>query len=176
MIVRWVSAALLRGLVVGLLWTGLTQAAPEKLVYGAVAVVVGVGVSLWLLPPRPAVAGGGLPRRAAAVMRLGAWFFRQMVVGGVDVSLRALGPRSAVRPAVVRAPLRLPPGARREIALLLMNLMPGALVQAVITGEDEDREGSGHHHGWVEIHTVAESLRPEELWDRLVELTGALHR
>ncbi|MDZ5077416.1 Na+/H+ antiporter subunit E [Nesterenkonia sp. HG001] len=161
---RWTTAALIRGAAAAVLWAGLTHGDPDKAVYGLVSVLAAVALSLWLLPPRRRPGDVGRWRQAAAAASLILWFLRKIVVGGVDVSFRALHPRTRISPEVVRAPLRLAPGPAREIALLMMNLMPGSMVQRVLPGEPES----------VEIHALAAELRPREIWEELQSRTAAL--
>lgn len=161
---RWATAGLIRGTVAAVLWTGLTHGDPGKAVYGVVSVLAAVLLSLWLLPPRRPPGQGGRGRRGLAVVTLLAWCLRQIVVGGVDVSLRALHPGRRIAPEVVAAPLELPPGPAREVALLMMNLMPGSMVQRVLPGEPET----------VEIHTLAAELRPRQIWEELQGRAAAM--
>lgn len=169
-----VRAALLAGV-----WLLLSRGAADYLAYGAVSVAGATALSLALLPPGPLEARS-LPRRAAAAASLAAWFLGQTVIGGVDVARRAVRRVPDVEPAVVTAPLILPEGSRRRLALLLMNLMPGSMVQRIREGgspADGPARGDGPAGGdVVELHTLSPALDPAGQWEALqrrVERLGA---
>lgn len=173
----WVVAVLLRALIFTLVWGSLAGAAPEYAIYGVVAVVAATGFSLVLLPPRRSVQIGGWPRRVWYTLVLVAWFIGRSAVGGVDVAVRAMKKRVDIAPAVVRAPLLLPDGHGRQVALLMMNLMPGSMVQRVITRSGVDADLTGHTADdiatTVELHTLSESLQPAQQWAQLQHRVAA---
>ena len=151
---RWVRAALTRAAVFALLWTGLAGWDWDQGVYGGLGVAAATAASLLLAPPPPCPPLRRWPRRCWAGVVLTLWFTRQTVAGGVDVSLRALRRAVDVEPVVLRAPLRLPEGRARELALLMMNLMPGSMIQRTLDDE-------------VEIHTLSPRMAPQMLWHQL---------
>lgn len=101
----------------------------------------------------------------AAGLRLGLWFAAKSVHGGADVAVRAARLRTDVTPQVVTAPLEVPPGGARRPALLMVNLMPGTMVQQV-----REARPCGQHH--VELHTLSPAPRPAEQRRRLQELVA----
>ena len=96
------------------------------------------------------------------------WFLWQSARGGVDVALRALKPTVDADPQVVIAPLELPPGAARQVALILM---PGSAVQRMITEDGEPAHEPDHSPTHVELHTLSLSLGPTEQWRELQHRT-----
>lgn len=57
------------------------------------------------------------------------WFAWQSARGGVDVALWALRRTPDIDPEVLVVPVELPQGHARQLAQLMMNLMPGTLIQ-----------------------------------------------
>lgn len=163
---KWIIAAVLRATIFLLLWVGFSQGNPDYWGYGLISVAVATALSLVLLPPVP-VSPAKLPRILVNGVSLGVWFLKQSIVGGIDVALRALKPRMDIDPIVVQAPLTLPPGASQNIALILMNLMPGSMVQRLV-----DKNGTTAHHpdsvvDHVELHSLSEQLKPADQWAEL---------
>lgn len=81
----------------------------------------------------PAVGAPALaswPRRCWNTVLLMLWFAWQSARGGVDVALRALRRTPDIDPEVLVVPVELPQGHARQLAQLMMNLMPGTLIQA----------------------------------------------
>ncbi len=123
-------------------------------------------------------------RQSAAGVVLVVWFLWQSVIGGADVALRAVRRRVDVDPVIERAPFLLPEGHARQLALLLMNLMPGSMVQQVIgqaatdEGSDNAPEPAGspardEAEEIVELHSLAAALRPAQQWENLQQRVGA---
>lgn len=102
------------------LWLVLTGLDPASLVFGIPAIVGATVLSLRLLPP----AAGCAPWRALAMLPAFLW---RSLLGGVDVSRRALHPRMPLAPAWRLVPCRLGPGGRFIIGAEF-SLMPGTLV------------------------------------------------
>lgn len=88
--------------------------------------------------------------------------------GGVDVALRAVKPTVDADPQVVVAPLELPPGAARQVALILM---PGSMIQRMIAEDGEPAHEPDHSPTHVELHTLSLSLGPTEQWRELQHRT-----
>lgn len=155
---RVLCAALLRGGLLALVWVVLAGWDGDYALYGVVSVAAATGLSMAMFPVR----GGGSPstaslwRRSAAIATLPLWFIWKSVVGGVDVAWRALRRPVDVDPAVITAPCRLPDGNALQVALLMMNLMPGTMVQRVIGDGDT-----------VELHTLSSELDPVKQWEAL---------
>ncbi|MCS5480928.1 Na+/H+ antiporter subunit E [Corynebacterium sp. YIM 101645] len=144
---KWVVAVVLRVFALVVVWEAVSSWEPAYALYGLVSVGAATALSLRLVPP------GRMLRLRGAVVLL-SWFLYKAVAGGIDVARRAVRPTPDIEPAVVRAHLRLPPGHSRELAMLLMNLMPGTMVQRV--REEE-----------VELHTLSLELRPVQQWEDL---------
>lgn len=163
---KWILAVGLRGLLLGLLWAALSGADPEYLGYGAVSVSCAVALSLALLPPRGAPRPTRWPRRLWFSVVLGLWFLGQSVVGGVDVARRAVRRQPDIDPTVIPAPVQLPEGQARQLAMVLMNLLPGSMIQRSIAGGDGSTDQQGPADA-VELHTLSAALDPARQWSRL---------
>lgn len=168
---RWVAAVFVRAVLLGMVWVFFAGWEAEYAIYGVVSVAAATVLSLVLLPPQGPPRPAAWPRRGWFGLLLAAWFVAQSARGGADVALRALrGPRS-IRPAVVEAGFELPPGHARELALTMMNLMPGSMVQRVVGASGgtadvvADRPVEEPHH--VELHTLSTALNPAEQWAEL---------
>lgn len=164
--VTWVTAAVVRALVLAVFWVALAGWSADYAVYGVISVAIATGTSLLLLPPR-APAPGTWARRAVGTVSLLGWFLWQSVRGGVDVAVRALKPTPDVAPRVVVAPLEVPAGAARQLALILMNLMPGSMVQRMITAHGRTAHAPSQSPTHVELHTLSLSLEPAAQWKEL---------
>lgn len=168
---RWTAAAVVRAALLGLLWVFFAGWEADYAVYGAVAVAAATVLSLVLLTPQGRPKPAVWPRRVWFAVLLAAWFVGQSVRGGTDVALRALRGRRGIEPAVVEAGFQLPPGHARELALTMMNLMPGSMVQRVVGASGgtadvvADRPMEEPRH--VELHTLSPSLDPAGQWAEL---------
>lgn len=155
---RWlrkVLAAALRMAGFAVAWLLLAGWEASYVGYGVVSVLAATGLSIVLIPIDVPPAGPIGPwRRLGSAVVLPVWFMGKSVAGGVDVAVRALRWRVDVQPAVVEARCSLPDGHARQLALLMMNLMPGTMVQR-IKGDV------------VELHTVSVGLAPRHQWEEL---------
>lgn len=155
---RWAGAAVRRAVPLGVLWVLLSSATAEYAVYGLVSVAAATGLSLWLVPTRapagPTAQRANLLSRLRGGVGLVGWFLRQSVIGGIDVARRALRSTPDIEPRVLSARIWLPDGGARHLALLMMNLMPGSMVQRA--ADDV-----------VELHTLAVELQPVDQWQQL---------
>ncbi|MDX1609529.1 MAG: Na+/H+ antiporter subunit E [Halofilum sp. (in: g-proteobacteria)] len=107
------------GVVLTLLWAALSGG--DDWAFGVVAIVAVILVSQ-LLVPLPAL-GISLPGLA----RFLAFFLRGSLVGGVDVSRRALSPGLPLDVHRYWHTLALPPGAPRVVLVGAISLLPGTL-------------------------------------------------
>lgn len=98
---------------------------------------------------------------------LGLWFIKQSLVGGVDVGLRALSRPLRIDPVVQTAAIELPAGAVRNIALILMSLMPGTVVQRLLAEDGSLAHAPGSSATHVELHTISAELEPAAQWAEL---------
>ncbi len=154
---RWMISAILRFAVFGLVWLALSAGDPAQLPYGVIAVAAAAALSMALLPPaHPSIRRW--PARIWGTTVLAAWFLQQSVVGGIDVARRAIVPTIDIAPAVVDVDVTLPPGPAQQLTFLLMNLLPGSMVQHV-------KEVDGRPV--AEIHTLSMDLKPQAQWDTL---------
>lgn len=160
---RFVVSGVVRAAVLGLLWVFLAGWDADYALYGVVSVAAATALSLALLPPRARPEPARWPQRVWFSLILVLWFLWQSGRGGVDVARRAVSPTPDIEPTVVVAAVRLPHGHARQLAMLLMNLMPGSMVQR------GPRPGDQDHHGdeVVELHTLSEALNPAEQWYQL---------
>ena len=153
------AAGLLRAALLAALWVLFTGWTAQYAVYGVVSVVAATGLSLVLLPPHSAPRPHRWPRRAVFTVVLISWFLGQSVRGGIDVALRAIKPTPDIAPAVVAGAVELPEGHARQLAMVLMNLMPGSMIQ----------DGPYTHHdlAQVQLHTLSPDLDPSAQWSTL---------
>lgn len=165
-LVRWLLACVFRALILAAVWVALAGWDSDYALYGLVSVAAATALSLTLVRPGP-VRLPGVPSRVWGMLRLAAWFLGQAFAGGVDVALRAVRPTTDIAPAVVSAPFHLQPGPARELATLLMNLMPGTMVQRTVSDSGEPADRPGIEASGVELHTLSESLEPAQQWEKL---------
>lgn len=172
---RWLTAVVLRGAALAGLWAFLAGWSAEYGIYGVVSVATATGFSLWLSPPQRQVDVRRWPRRVWFTVALALWFIGQSVIGGVDVAVRAVRRPVGIDPAVVTAPVELPPGHSRQLAMLMMNLMPGSMIQRGVHQTDDDvaataltwSDGHSDQAAQVELHTLSASLNPAAQWRSL---------
>lgn len=122
------SSILTRLALFAVAWLAVTEAAPSTLGYGLVAVPLIVAVSYLLTGPVRRK-GNRRPFRAAlAAVALFGWVVWRSVVGGIDVSRRALWlPRADIAPEWREHTTELESDAARVALAFVMNLMPGTL-------------------------------------------------
>lgn len=171
---RWLVAAVFRALLLGMIWVALAGWEASYAGYGVISVAAAVALSLVLLPPGPP-RPGQWPRRAWSSVVLAGWFLWKSVVGGTDVSIRALKRTPDIAPAVVPAPYLLPAGHARQTATLLMNLMPGTMVQQVVGETGVAADHPDQHASGVELHTLSRSLNPAQQWEQLQRRVAAVY-
>lgn len=155
---RLIRVIAVRGALLTLVWVILAGWDAAYLGYGIVSVVSATALSLTMFPvrTRDSEPSASAFSQVKATLTLPLWFMRQSIVGGADVAWRAMRRRVDVEPAVVTASCRLPDGNALQVALLMMNLMPGTMVQRVT--EDGDT---------VELHTLSTELDPVKQWEAL---------
>lgn len=159
---KWIVSSAWRALLLALLWMLLSGAAADYLTYGAVSVVAATALSLVLMPPQGPPRPTRWPRRLWFGAMLAGWFLGQSVVGGIDVARRALRRHPDIEPAVVEAPVELPEGHARQMAMLMMNLMPGSMIQRAPENAEKPAQADR-----VELHTLSASLHPADQWSHL---------
>ncbi|EXF24787.1 cation transporter [Nesterenkonia sp. AN1] len=173
----WILSGVLRATVLGLLWWALSGAGADYLIYGLVSVVLATAMSLALLPPSAQISPRRWPRQVGSWVVLLGWFLGQSVRGGLDVARRVLTSPVDIDPEVVVAPFELEPGHARQLALAMMNLMPGSMVQQVVSAEGEPADntaaGPVRPPAAVQLHTLSVQLDPAEQWARLQRRVGA---
>ncbi|GFZ87789.1 Na+/H+ antiporter subunit E [Nesterenkonia alkaliphila] len=167
----WVVAGLLRAAALGLLWVFFAGLNGDYLIYGAVSVAACTGLSLWLAPPASAVRISRWPARVWYAAALFLWFVWQSVLGGLDVAARSLRRPVRIEPTVVTAQIQLEEGHARQLAMIMMNLMPGSMIQRTTdhTGATSMVQGGGYtvQPTHVELHTLAPELDPATQWQNL---------
>jgi multicomponent Na+:H+ antiporter subunit E len=102
----------------GLVWW-ILEPVPGSWPVGVLAVAAGVGLRLYM---------GRFDRsglRASRLARFGVYFLRESVVGGWDVSRRALTPALPLSPDVLTHHLALPSSAARVFMSNALSLLPG---------------------------------------------------
>jgi len=132
----WRAAAL------ALLWWVLTAGDPGSWVVGVPAVVAATWASLRLIPRK-------LWRwRLAGLLRFLPFFLWESVRGSLDVSVRALHPRTPLAPAVLHYRLRLSDDFACVFLANTMSLLPGSL-------------SADLHHDRLTVHVLDGSLPVE---------------
>ncbi|WP_157984096.1 Na+/H+ antiporter subunit E [Nesterenkonia muleiensis] len=168
---RWVVAAGLRAVVLGLIWVFFAGWSAGYAVYGAFSVAASTALSLGLLPPRGVPDPRRWPRRVWFFAALAGWFLWQSAKGGADVAIRALRRVPDISPEVVVAVVELPESPARQLAMLMMNLMPGSMIQrGPIRREPHQHSDSGTAETAaevVELHTLSTALGPAQQWRQL---------
>lgn len=104
-----------------LVWVAVAGTARSDLAVGLAAAVAAAAISVRAWP-------AGATRLRP--LRLAGFALRMIglaVLSGVDVARRALDPRARLRPGLVAVPVRLPPGAPRDLFLTIMSTVPGTL-------------------------------------------------
>lgn len=149
--IRTVTAAVVRFVLLLAVWWILTEGDTRYWYYGLAAGALATALSLRVAPPAPARRG----RRPWEVPALAGWFLWSAVRGGVDVARRAITPRMPISPHTIRVPATTVPGSvGRRVGLWMVNLMPGSL--SVDEGDD-----------WVELHVLSSDLDPGASWAEL---------
>lgn len=175
---RTVAGIVVRVVLFALVWVALAGWDPGYAIYGIVSIIAATVLSVVLIPPGRADIRTW-PRRGWAFIRLVGWFLRQAIVGGVDVALRAVRRTPDIDTAVVTVPFTLPPGPWREMAMLLMNLMPGTMVQRAVAVDKDgrllDADCPGTVATGVELHTLSEDLAPARQWAELEQRVAAAY-
>lgn len=154
---NWLIALTLRGLIMSIMWVGLAGTSVSFFPYGMISVLAATALSLGLIPAGKVQPTRWGPRVWGSLQLVG-WFVWQSVRGGLDVSRRALTRRIRIDPEMVTAGVKLPEGPALELSLILMNLLPGSMIQRV----QETQQ-----HTTVEIHTLALELQPAQQWETL---------
>jgi multicomponent Na+:H+ antiporter subunit E len=104
-----------------LLWLVLTEGDVRSPVLALLLIGASVALSLRMVPPVES------SWRPLAAVRLGTFFLRESLHGGVDVALRALDPRLPIDPLIVDHRIRLPDGPARVLFVASVSLLPGTL-------------------------------------------------
>lgn len=60
-----------------------------------------------------------------------------------------------------------PPGRGRQLAMALMNLMPGSMVQQVVDASGRPADAPDADPTAVELHTLSGELAPAAQWEEL---------
>jgi len=110
------------------LWALLTEASVDSWVVGLPVVLAGTAASLRLAH------GSMPPLRPLRILFFIGYFLRSSLLGGIDVTWRALHPDLPIRPQLVQYPLLLPRGAARTLFMAVVSLLPGT-VSADIDGD-----------------------------------------
>ena len=114
-----IGTVLFRGALLSATWWMLagTGAWP----FGAPVVLLALGASLLLTPPR------ATRLHPIALIRFAGFFLVRSVRAGFDVARRAFSPRLPLDPSILCFRLRLPPGPSRVLLANTLSLLPGTL-------------------------------------------------
>lgn len=116
----WLAAAR-RALLFLLTWWALAEGSLDRWPFALAMAGLATYVSIALLPP---------PRwrfRWQALPSFALYFLHQALLGGIDVSWRALHPQLPIKPGFSRHPLQLEPLAARLLMAWTVSLLPGTL-------------------------------------------------
>lgn len=156
---KYVIAGVLRAAVLALIWALFSSGSTDYAVYGVISVAAATALSLILLPPQRDPNPVTWSRRIWFFTVLLGWFLWQSARGGVDVAIRALRHTPDIAPEVITAEIELAEGHARQLAMLLMNLMPGSMIQrGPFTAEASEV---------LELHTLSAALGPAQQWQQL---------
>lgn len=169
----------IRAVLLALVWLFLAGWTADYALYGVVSVAAATALSLALLPPHGGPEPVHWPRRIRRSVVLAGWFLWQSARGGVDVAVRACRRTPAIEPTVVVAAVELPEGHSRQLAMLMMNLMPGTMVQRDSVQRDTVQrdvpqgDAASQTDSSVELHTLSLELNPVDQWDQLQRRVAA---
>lgn len=102
-------------------WVVITEADSHALAFGIPIVLASSALSLTLSPDTLT------PVHLAGAFRFVRFFALQSVLGGLDVSMRALRPSMPLDPAIIRYPLRITGRLPRVLFANTVSLLPGTL-------------------------------------------------
>lgn len=119
------KAAAFRFVLIGAAWLVLSGGSLSYPLLVLLIVVSATATSLIAIPP------GAWNWRPAGMLRFLPFFVHQSILGGFDVSRRALAPHLPVQPGLVTYTLRLPPGPQRVFMVNAINLLPGTVVTTI---------------------------------------------
>lgn len=141
-----------------LIWFVVTEADLSSLLIG-VPVALAAAVLSVVLQPK-SLTGMYLP----GALRFARFFAVQSVLGGVDVALRALGPRVRIEPDIVLYPLRISGTLPRVFFVNTISLLPGTLSSRMVDDVIEV-------HALDATQPVIDNLA--EVEERVADLFGA---
>jgi multicomponent Na+:H+ antiporter subunit E len=119
---RFLGAAARRGLLLGVLWWALTGGDFRGWYLAFLFIAGGTALSMALAPPQ----GPGL--RLLGMARFAVFFGKLSLLGGIDVSRRALSPAMPIAPGFIDYPLRLPPDSLAAVLMVnAASLLPGTV-------------------------------------------------
>jgi multicomponent Na+:H+ antiporter subunit E len=140
-----IRAIALRGTSFIVLWWILAEGSPDGWLLGGIAAVLATWTSLRLWSTAP------VPVRLAGWYGFLRFFLWHSIRSGIQVAGMALRGRAALRPALIRLAVTLPPGGARVLLVVALGLMPGTL------GVDLDDAGLRLHVLDVRLPVAAET-------------------
>ena len=146
------TATLGRACAFFLLWLAVAGLKPSDLPVGVAVAASAAWASVVLAPP----SGGRL--NGSATLSYFAHFLRLSLVSGLDVARRALSATPDLKPGMVEARLRQPPGFARNAFSVIASLLPGSL----LTGFEPEDEQLAYVHALDVRQPVAAELAAEE--------------
>jgi multicomponent Na+:H+ antiporter subunit E len=146
------TAIVSRGCAFFLLWLAVAGLKPSDLPIGVAVAAAAAWASVILAPP----SGGRL--NVSATLSYLAHFLRLSLASGVDVARRALSATLDLKPGMVEARLRQPPGFARNAFSVIASLLPGSL----LTGFDPEDGQRTFVHALDVGQPVAAELAAEE--------------
>lgn len=151
---RWQTATG-RALLFAALWFIMAGPTADSWVIGAAAVATATWASLCLEPRND------YRLSFFGALRFGAFFLKESLLGGIDVSRRTLGPRLLIEPGFIDYPMRLPAGRPRVVFINCVNLLPGTLAADL---KDD----------WLVIHVLDRRTGAQNGLERLENAVAAL--
>ncbi len=134
------------------LWLAVAGRKPSDLPVGVAVAAAATWASVVLAPP----SSGRL--NLSATLSYALHFLRLSLVSGLDVARRALSATPDLRPGLLEARLRQPPGFARDAFCVIASLLPGSL----LTGFEPEDAQRAHIHALDVGRPVAAELAAEE--------------
>ncbi len=137
-----------RAALMALVWLGLNGTDWASWIVGAPVALAAAWLSARMLP------ASSWRWSARGALSFAGFFLRESLLGGWDVSRRALSPSLPLSPSILAYAPRLPVGAPRWLFCGTVNLLPGTAVVAIEDGRILVHGLSSESHANAELHEL----------------------
>lgn len=137
-----------RAALMALVWFGLNGTERASWIVGAPIVIAAAWLSARMLPD------ASWQWSARGALSFAGYFLRESLLGGWDVSRRALSPSLPLSPSAMRYALRLPVGAPRWLFCGTVSLLPGTAVVAIEDDRILVHVLNSEAHAQAELHAL----------------------